>query len=329
MKHRQIAVLLAAAVAVSTASGAFAQGTAAAYPAKPLRFVIPFSPGGTPDLQLRILDERLTQRLGQPLVHDYRPGAAGNIGMEIVARAPADGYTLIIATVGTWAVNPHLYALPYDVLNDFAPIIHVATTPAVLVVHPSVPARTVQELIALARKRPGELNYGSTGVGGFGHMCAELFSAMTQTRMTHISYKGSAPALADLLGGHIQVLFNSAVVTVPQIADGRLRALATTGATRLSILPDVPTVAEAGVPGYENSTWTGIAAPARTPAAIVARLNQEFAAALALPEVRERYAASGSAVTGGTPEHFRAYLKAELEKFGKLIRQAGIKPVAG
>ena len=242
---------------------------------------------------------------------------------------PPTANTLVIGTVGNWAVNPHLYNLPYSVLTDFAPIIHVGTTPAVLVVHPSVPAKSVKDLIALAKQKPGELNYGSTGVGGFGHMCAELFSAMTQTKMTHISYKGSAPALADLLGGHIQVLFNSAIVTVPQILEGKVRALATTGATRLAILPDVPTVAEAGVPGYENSTWSGIAAPARTPRPVIARLNRELAAVLELTDIRERFSAAGSTVTGGTPEHFHETLRSELAKYGKLIKDAGIKPAVG
>jgi tripartite-type tricarboxylate transporter receptor subunit TctC len=307
------------------AAGIVGAQSIAPYPVKPIRIVIPFSPGGTPDIQMRILEEKITPRLGQPFIHDYRPGAAGNIGMEVVARAPADGYTLIIGTVGNWAVNPHLYKLSYDVVADFAPIINVGSTPAVLVVHPSVPVKSMKELIALARQRPGELNYGSTGIGGFGHMCAELFASMTNTRMTHVSYKGSAPALTDLVGGHIQVLFNSAIVTVPHITAGKVRALATTGTTRMPILPNVPTVAEAGLPGYENTTWSGIAAPAKTPRAHIDRLNREFADALAQPDVKERFVQSGSSVTGGTPEQLQAHLKVELAKYARLIREAGIK----
>jgi tripartite-type tricarboxylate transporter receptor subunit TctC len=316
---------LAALILFALPFAAAAQ-TGAAYPVKPIRVVIPFSPGGTPDLQMRVLGDRIAARLGQPLVHDYRPGAAGNIGMEVVARAAPDGYTIVVGTVGTWAVNPHLYKLNYDVVNDFAPIVNIGATPAVLVVHPSVPAKTVKELIALARSHPGELNYGSTGVGGFGHMCAELFSAMTRTRMTHVSYKGSAPALADLVGGHIQLLFNSAIVTVAQISAGKVRALATTGSARMPILPDLPTVAEAGVTGYENTTWSGVAAPARTPKAAIDRLNREFNDALSMAEVKERLVASGSSVAGGSPGELLTYLKAELAKYARLIKTAGIKP---
>jgi len=261
-------------------------------------------------------------------VTDNRGGANGIIGMEIVARAPADGYTLVIAVVGPWAIHPYLYKLPYDVLKDFAPIIHVATTPGALVVHPSVQAKTVKELIALARQKPGALNYGSAGVGGFFHISAELFAFMTGIRMTHVPYKGPAAALTDLVGGHIQVMFNSAIVTVPHIVSGRVRALATTGTRRVAALPDVPTVAESGVPGYESSTWTAMGAPARTPRPIIERLNRELAAILQLPDVQERYAAGGSTATGGTPEQFRDYLQSELAKFSKLIKEAGIKAEA-
>jgi len=297
----------------------------AAYPVKPVRMVVMGLPGGTPDIQVRMLTEKITPRLGQQVVVDNRAGANGNIAMGIVAKAPPDGYTLIIATTGTWALNPYLYDLPYDVLKDFAPVIHIATTPAVLVVHPSLPVKSVKELIALALQKPGELNYGSAGVGGFGHVSAELFSLMTNTRMTHVPYKGAPPALTDLVGGQIQVLFNSATFTIPQITARRVRALATTGTARLPILPALPTVAEAGVAGYDNSTWSAIAAPAQTPQPIIARLNSEFAAALQLPDIKERYAAAGSTVTGGTPEHFHSYLKAELAKFGRLVMETGIK----
>ncbi len=323
------ALLVFAATGVSAGAGAQVTSKELAYPAKPIRLVVPFPPGGTPDIQGRMLAEKLAPRLGQQVVIDNRGGANGIIGMELVARAPADGYTIIIATVGTWSVHPYLYKLPYDVLKDFAPIIHVATTPGVLAVHPSVPVKTVKELIALARQRPGDLNYGSSGIGGFGHMSAELFSVMTKTKMTHVSYKGLAHALTDLVGGHIQVSFNSALPTVPHIQSGKVRALATTGTARLAILPDLPTVAEAGVPGYENSTWSAIGAPARTPQSSIERLNKEFAAVLQMSDIKERYAAAGSTVTGGTPEQFHDYLKLELTKFDKLVKEAGIKGEAG
>lgn len=299
------------------------------YPSRPVRVIIPFTPGGTPDTQMRMVADRLTPRLGQPLVYDYRPGAAGSIGMEVAARAIADGYTLVAGTVGSWAVTPHMQKLSFDPLSDLAPIVLMATAPAVLVVHPSLPANSVKELISLARKRPGALNYGSTGVGGFGHMCAELFSTMTATRMTHVAYKGASPALADLLGGHIEVLFNSAVVTIPQMQAGRVRALATTGTKRLALLPDLPTVAEAGVPGYENSTWTGLGAPARTPAEIISRLNREVTAVLALPDVQERFTSSGASVVGGSPDDFRVFLHAEHQKFGRLLQKSGGRSPAG
>jgi tripartite-type tricarboxylate transporter receptor subunit TctC len=296
------------------------------YPVKPIRLVVTFAPGGTTDIQARMLLDKLIPRLGQQVILDHRGGAGGNIGMEAVARAPADGYTLVITVVGTWAVNPYLYKLPYDVQKDFAPIIHVATTPGVLVVHPSVPARSVKDLVALARKRPGELTYGTAGVGSFTHISAELFSVMTGTKMTHVPYKGSGPVTTDLIGGHLQLSFSSAVPAMPQIQSGRLRALATTGSKRLGVLPDLPTVSEAGVPGYESSTWTAIAAPARTPQAIIERLNREIGAVLQMPDVQEKAAAMGSVLTGGTPDWFRDYLASELAKYGKLVKQAGIKP---
>ena len=326
MKQALLQTLLAlAAAGISTAASAQASAKEPAYPTKPIRLVVPYPPGGTPDIQGRWLAERLRERLGQPIVIDNRPGAASNIGMGIVARAPADGYTLIIAQVGPWAVNPHLYKLPYDVLNDFAPIIHVTTTPGVLVVHPSVPVETVKDLIALARRKPGELNYGSAGVGGFGHVSIELFALMTGTKMMHIPHKGGVAALADLIGGHLQVLVNAASPTIPHVKSGRVRALATTGATRMDALPDFPTIAEAGVPGYENTTWNAIAAPARTPQPIIKRLNKEIAAILQIPDIREAALAEGSTIVGGTPEQFRKFLQSEVNKFGKLVREAGIK----
>lgn len=325
---RTVTIAVSAALANPAASQSVTAG-AQNYPVKPIRLVVTFAPGGTTDIQARMLVEKLAPRLGQQILIDNRGGAGGNIGMEIVARAPADGYTLVISVIGTWAVNPHLYKLPYDVQKDFAPVIHVATTPGVLVIHPSVPVQSVKELIALARKRPGELAYGTAGLGSFTHISAEMFGVMTGVRMTHVPYKGSGPATADLIGGHIQLSFSSAVPALPQIQAGKLRALATTGAKRLAVLQALPTVAEAGVAGYESSTWTAIGAPARTPHAIVERLNREVAAVLQLPDIQERSAAMGSVITGGTPEWFQDYLGAELVKYGKLVKQAGIKPEGG
>ena len=322
--HKSITCsLLAATLVASTAA------LAQAWPAKPIRFIVPFPPGGTTDIQARMINERLGAKLGQPVVLDNRGGANGAIGMEIVARAPADGYTMIISTVGTWTVAPHLSKLPYDVQTDFAPLIHMATTPGVLLVHPSVPAKNVKELIALAKTRPGELTYGSSGIGGFGQMCAELFAVTANIKMTHVPYKGSAPSLIDLMGGHIQILFNSALPTMPHIKSGKMRALATTGAKRMSILPELPTVAEAGLKGYENSTWSALGMAARTPQPVIERLNKEINVILQMPEVQEAARADGSMITGGTPEQFREILKSELAKFGRLIKQAGIKGDGG
>lgn len=313
--------------AVGVPPGASAHGITEeqGYPSKPIRLVVPYAPGGGADIQGRLLAEKLGPRLGQQVVVDNRGGAGGVIGMDIVAKAKPDGYTLVIAPLGPWSIVPNLFRPPYDVLRDFALIIAVATTPGVLVVHPSVPAKTVKQLIALARQRPGELTYGSAGVGGFFHISAELFTFMTKTRMTHVPYKGAGPALVDLMAGHIHVSFTNALPTVPQIKSGRLIALATTGAARAAVLPELPTIAEAGVPGYESSSWSGIGAPARTPQAIIMRLNKELAAVLRMPDVEKQFAAGGSAAIGGTPEQFQKYLKSELAKFSRLVKEVGIK----
>jgi tripartite-type tricarboxylate transporter receptor subunit TctC len=322
-------VFMLVAVGVSIQVEAQTIAREPAYPVKPIRLVVPFPPGGTADIHGRMLGEKLAQRLHQQIVVDNRSGASGNVGLEIVARSPADGYTIVISTVGSWAVNPHLYKLPYDVLNDFAPIIHVANTPGVLAVHPSLPVKTVKELIALARQRPGELTYGSSGVGGFEHMSAELFDSMAKTKMVHVPYKGSAPAILDLIGGHIHLVFGPATPTLPHIQSGRLRAIATPGATRADALAALPTIAEAGIAGYENLTWSAVGAPARTPRSIIDLLNKALNAVLQMPDIRDALRISGSTVTGGTPEQFQDYLRSELAKYGKLIKAAGIKPSAG
>jgi tripartite-type tricarboxylate transporter receptor subunit TctC len=301
----------------------------APYPARPVRLVVPFPPGGTPDVQSRLLAEKLAPRLGQPVVIDNRGGAGGVLGMEIVARAPADGYTIVNATVGSWAVTPHLYKLPYDVLKDFLPVVQVATTPGLLVVHPSVNAKTVKDLVAVAREKPGQLNYASGGTGGFSHMSGELFNYLAKVKITGVPYKGAAPAMNDLIGGHVQVMFNTAITTLPHVKAGRLRAMAVTTAKRMATLPELPTVAESGVPGYENSSWTTVGVPARTPQAIIQRLNREINAVLQMPDIQERHANAGAVLIGGTPEQARDYLRVEHAKFGKLVKEAGIKDAAG
>ena len=327
LKHAASLCGAAVASGCALAQGTFAQGTSkeAAYPEKPIRLVVPYNPGGTPDIQGRMLAEKLRPRLGQPIVIENRPGANASIGMGLVARAPADGYTLVIAPVGPWTVNPHLYDLHYDVLKDFAPIIHASASPAILAVHPSIPARSVKELIELVRRRPGELDYGSAGIGGFGHICGELFAQMARVKMTHVPFKGAVAAVTDLVAGRVPVSFNVAAVTLPHMKSGRVRALAVTGTTRLAVAPELPPIAEAGLPGYENTTWIGIGAPARTPRAIVERLNREIDAILRMPDIQQTLESQGTVVTGGSPEQFRDYLKVETEKYGKLIKAAGIR----
>jgi tripartite-type tricarboxylate transporter receptor subunit TctC len=311
--------------AYALALAAVAAGAAAQqYPSKPVRFVVPFVAGGPTDIQGRMLGEKLSQRLGQQFIIDNRGGANGNIGLEITAKAPPDGYTIVIATVGTWAVNPSLYKQPFDVTRDFAPIIQVSTSPAVLVVHPSVPARNVKELIALAKSKPGQLNYGSSGVGGLGHISGALFGLMTGTKMVHIPYKSSAPSLTDLIAGQIEVLFNNAISTVPHINSGKARALAVTSLKRMQALPDLPTLDEAGVKGYDNSSWSAVGAPAGTPKEIISKLNSELAAILKLPDIQEKSAAVGADIIGGTPEQFAAYLKSEIAKFARVVKEAKI-----
>lgn len=305
-----------------TPSSAQPQG----FPTKPIRIVMPFPLGGTTDIQGRILADKLTARLGQTVYIDSRPGANGVIGMELVARAPADGHTLVIATSGNLAVHPHLYKLPYDTERDFAPVILIGETPGVLVVHPALPAKDVKEFIALLKSAPGKVTYGSSGSGGFAHISAELFASMTGTQMTHVPYKGSAASLLDVVAGHIQSSFNITAPSLPHIASGKVRALAVTTARRVPTLPEVPTIAESGVPGYENATWSAIAAPAGTPRPVIDRLNREFAAAMQLADVRERFGTEGSVPIGGSPEQFRSHLAAEIAKYGKLVRSAGIKP---
>lgn len=321
----RLPVLLTVVASAFCATAAAQSTKEPAYPVKPIRLVVPYFPGGTPDIQGRRLAEKLRERVGQSVIVDNRPGANASIGMGFVAKAAPDGYTLIIAPVGPWAVNPHVYKLPYDVLADFAPVIHATSTPGVLVVHPSLPVTSVKELIALARQKPGALNYGSTGVGGFGHMSGELFASLAKIKWTHVPHKSVAQALTSVMAGEIEVLFNVASPTIPQIQAGKVRGLATTGSRRIEALPALPTITEAGVRGYENTTWNVIAAPARTPQPIVERLNREFVAILQLPDVQEAARAEASVIVAGTPEQCREFLKSEFDKFAKLVKATGLK----
>jgi tripartite-type tricarboxylate transporter receptor subunit TctC len=311
-----------AALAASIVLSAFAQN----YPSKPIRLIVPFAAGGGNDNIARLVGKRLNESLGQPLVIDNRPGAGGVVGAELAAKSPPDGYTLFLGGVGSHAVNPNLIEkLPYDPIRDFSPVILLARAPLILVVHPSVPARTFAEFVAYARKNPGKLNFASNGNGSSAQLAAVMFDSMAGAEMVHVPYKGLAPALTDLLSGQVQVMFSSPVAILPHIKAGKLRALAVTGEKRMASLPEAPTVAESGFPGYEASSWYGILAPAGTSREIVARLNAEFLKALEQPDVRNSLLADGAEPVGDTPEHFAAYIRSEKERMGKLIRDAKIR----
>ena len=304
------------------ASGAFAQ----AYPNHSIRLVVPFPAGGTTDILARDVAKKLTDTLGQSVVVDNRPGAGGNIGADLVAKAPPDGYTLLMGTVGTHAINPSLYAkMPYDHIKDFVPVVLVAGVPNVLVVNPSVPVNSVADLIKLAKSKPGAINFASSGSGTSIHLSGELFKTMTGVDMTHVPYKGSSPALTDLMGGQVQIMFDNLPSSLALIKSGKLRAVAVTSLKRAPALPDVPTVSESGVPGFEASSWFGILAPAGTPAPIVAKLNAEVNKWLQSPEGKEQLLAQGAEVAGGPPEQFVAHIRAETDKWAKVVKASGAK----
>ena len=316
---------LLAALFVVTLAGALPV-CAQEYPRKPIRLIVPFAPGGGNDTVARAISQSAGASLGQPVVVDNRAGAGGILGAELAAKSPADGYTLFLGGVGSHAVNPNLHAkLPYDPVKDFAPITLIASAPSVLVVNPSLPARTLAEFTALAKASPGRINYASNGNGSSAQLAAVLYESMAGVQMVHVPYKGLAPALVDLLAGEVQAMFSSVVAIVPNIKAGRLRALAVTGKRRAALLPEVPTLDESGVPGYEAGSWYGILAPAGTPQAVVAKLHKAIVRALAQPEVRERLVSEGAEVIGSTPEAFAAHITAELARMGKLIRDAGIR----
>ena len=315
---------LAAIAAIAIAGSSAAQTPA--YPTKPIRLVVPFPPGGATDIIARAVAQKLGEAWGQSIVVDNRPGAGGNIGTELVAKAPPDGYTLEMGTVGTHAINASLYAkIPFDHVKDFAPIILVAGVPNVLEVTPSLPVNSVQELIAYAKANPGKLNFASSGNGTSIHLSGELFKVMTGVQMTHVPYKGSAPAIQDLLSGQVQLMFDNLPPSLPQIKAGRLHALAVTSATRAPALPDVPTVAESGLPGFEASSWFGLLAPAGTPPAIIAKINAEVATWLASPEGKEKLASIGANAAGGSPEDFARHIQAETAKWAKVVKESGAK----
>ena len=296
------------------------------WPTKPIRMIIPFPPGGTTDIVGRVAAQKLGEALGQQVVPDNRPGAAGNIGTELVAKAPPDGYTLLAAPGSTLTIHPSLYAkLGFDSLRDFAPVTILAAVPNALVVHPSLPVRNVKELIALAKAKPDQLNYASTGAGQSTHLSMELFKTMARVKIVHVPYKGSAPAVTDLLGGHVSLMFDNMPSALPHVKAGKIRALAVSTLKRSPVVPDIPTVAESGLPGFEVSVWFSVLAPAKTPQPIVDRLNQILVKALHTADVRERLSTQGAEAIGNTPAQFTDQMKRDIAKWAKVVKDADIK----
>jgi len=321
MKNQIIVIASVAGLALTLAQPAYAQP----YPSKPIRVIIAQAPGSATDVVSRVISNKLAEGLGQQLVIDARPGAGGTLGTELAARAPADGYTLFMANNSTHGSNPALYAkLSYDAVKDFAPIIFVVATPYVLSVHPSLPAKSVKELIALAKARPGQINYASAGNGSTHHLSGELLKTMAGIDIVHIPYKGTTPAIAALIGGEVSIMFATVTGIQPQIKNGRARGLAVTTPKRSNMMPELPTMAET-LPGFEMLSWFGLLAPAGTPPAIVNRMNAETTKVLANPDVRSLLAAQGFEVMSGTPEQFGDYIKVEIAKITKLAKTTGIK----
>ena len=295
------------------------------YANKPLRMILPFPPGGGSDAFSRIFAPKLAEVLGQPVVIDNRPGGGANIGAEIAAKMPADGYTLFLGNVAH-AINASLYSkLNYDLVRDFAPVSLLATTPNMLVVHPSVPAKTVKELIALAKVRPGQLDVASSGAGSSAHLASELFSSMAGTRMNHVPYKGGGPAVVALVGGQVSVGFATTPSVIQHVKSGRMRGLAVTSAQRSPSAPELPTISEAALPGYEAGTWYGLMVPTGTPEQIIARLHVESNKLLMVAEVKGRLNAAGFDLIGTTPEQLRAYVRSEIDKWAKVVKSAGVR----
>jgi tripartite-type tricarboxylate transporter receptor subunit TctC len=312
-------------VAASVAPRALAQATPD-YPARPVRIVVPFAPGGATDVLARMIGGKLTEAWGQQVVVENKPGAGGNIGAEAGARAAADGYTLTLCAAGFMAVNPSLYAkLPYDPVRDFAPVALLVKAPLLMVVHPGAQARSVRELIDWARANPGRLTIGNGGQGTAQHLGGELFTAAAGIRAVHLPYKGSAPATTDLLAGVFDAQFDNMVTLLPHVRSGKLRALGVSSAARVPVLPEVPTIAESALPGFETGTWYGVVAPAGTPVPVLERLNREIARIVALPDMAERLQAMGLIPAVGTRAVFGEFIRAEIAQYGKLIRSAGIK----
>jgi tripartite-type tricarboxylate transporter receptor subunit TctC len=312
-------VLQAAAVLLALTAGAAADD----YPNKPIRLIIPFPPGGSNDVVGRLVARHLSDALGQQVFVDNRGGAGGTIGTDTAAKAAPDGYTLLVISLAH-AVNPWLYKLPYDHDKAFVPVASFGSGTNVLTVNPDLPVHSVKELIALAKAKPGELNYASAGVGSFQHLGGELFKLLAGVDIVHVPFRGGGPAMIDVMGGHTKIVFSSLIQTTPHVKSGQLRALATGGAKRNPVMPDVPTIAEAGVPGYEANNWWGMLAPAGTPPAIVEKLNKAVSAALDAPELQQQFAKEGASVVKMSPDEFGKYIVAETAKWGRVVKEGHI-----
>ncbi len=314
---------LALAALSCLALPASAQGD---FPTKPIRFVVPAAAGGPTDLTARLIAQEMQKALGQPVVVEPKPGAGGNVGADAVAKSAPDGYTILMATIGTHAINQTLYkSLPFDPVKDFTPVTQVVQYPLIFVVNPSVPAKNVKEFIDYAKANPGKLNRASGGSGTSMHLSGELFRSMAGLDLPHIPYKGSAPALNDLVGGQVHLMFDSMMTALPLVKAGKLRALGITGATRSPAVPDIPTIAEQGVAGYSAAGWIGVVAPAKTPPEIVAKLSKAVAAAVKAPAVAERLSAQAAEPVGSTPEEFAAFIQAETKKWERAVRDSGAR----
>jgi tripartite-type tricarboxylate transporter receptor subunit TctC len=321
--NRIACTVMVAAFLVATKDEAGAQAPAG-YPAKPVRFIVGFPPGGTNDIVARLLGQKLTEQTGQTFIIDNRAGANTAIASELFVRTPPDGYTIMLTAPGH-ATNPALMKLKFDSIKDFSFITIAAASQNLLVVHPSFPPRTVKELIAFSKPRPGQINYGSSGIGTTVHLSAELFQFMTGVKWTHIPYKGGGPAIVELLTGHHVLYFGNVPSVIQHVRAGKLRPIAVSGPKRSSVVPEIPTIAESGIPGYEVTTWYGVSAPARTPRAIVDKLNAEIVRALNSPDMREKLTGQGADPVANTPEQALAYIEKEIDKWGKVIKAAGIK----
>jgi tripartite-type tricarboxylate transporter receptor subunit TctC len=319
-----LARLLAAALPL-----ALTMGPAAAqqdYPNKPIRLIVPFTPGGVTDTGARVVADKLGARLGQSVVVDNRPGASGNIGTQMVASAAPDGYTLLLGFDGTLVINPHVYAkVPFDTLKDFVPVSKIGDAVLIIVVHPSVPAKTLSELVAYSKTNPGGVSYGSAGTGSTPHLAGELLKARTGANFVHVPYKGGGQSMTDLVGGSLPMLYTAVAGAYPFVQKGQIRPIAVSSAQRLASLPEVPTIAESGVPGFESSSWIGILAPAKTPQPIVERLQRELHAVVQSPEVRERLASLGISALGNTPAEFGQQIRADLAKYDQIVKAAKVR----